>query len=209
MLNWFLFLGPPDHKLAVKKHKTFLAPKDCTCDFTYYVIFLFICHYCMIITTYLNTAIYFSLFHVVRDDILRRYFALILQCFEMKIYYVHIFFNLKMEKKKYILDQWEVCLLFQLRKIYYHNKFSSQNFVKSSQNNFQKYHPGWHEKDFRVCKKHYVEKKKVVHPIYVLSYSISSRYSKRDDYYFISINYGTYYSSDFLWRSLYYWSTLM
>lgn len=55
-----------------------------------------------------------------------------------------------------------------------------------------KYHLGRHEKDFRVCKKHYVEKKKVVHPIYVLSYSISSRYSKRDDYYFISINYGTY-----------------
>ena len=98
---------------------------------------------------------------------------------------------------------WDENLVFsfstgKLRKIYYHNKFSSQNIVTSSQNNIPKYHPGRLEKDFRLCKKHYVEKKKVVHPIYVLSYSISSRYSKRDDYYFISINYGTYYSSDFL-----------
>ena len=105
-MNWFLFLGPPDQKLAVKKHKTFLAPKDCTCDFTYYVIFLFICHYCMI-TTLL-----------------------------------------------------EYCYLGCTKTL--------------------------------LCRE-----KKVVHPIYVLSYSISSRYSKRDDYYFISINYGTYYSSDF------------
>ena len=111
--------------------------------------------------------------------------------FGMKIYFVS---TGRLRKK--------LCWFFQLRKIYYHNKFSSQN-------NVPKYHPGRHEKDFRVCKKHYVERKKVVHPIYVLSYSISSRYSKRDDYYFISINYGTYYSSDFLWRSLYYWSTLM
>ena len=41
---------------------------------------------------YLLGHCYFSLFHVVQDDILRCYFALILQFFEMKIYYVHIFF---------------------------------------------------------------------------------------------------------------------
>ena len=188
-MNWFLFLGPPDQKLAVKKHKTFLAPKDCTCDFTYYVIFLFICHYCMIITTYLNTATTESF-----------------SCSPGWYFGTLFWDDITMFWDENLLCTY---FLFQLRKIYYHNKFSSQNIVTSSQNNIPKYHPGRHEKDFRVCKKHYVEKKKVVHPIYVLSYSISSRYSKRDDYYFISINYGTYYSSDFLWRSLYYWSTLM
>lgn len=36
---------------------------------------------------------------------------------------------------------------FQMRKIYYHNKFSSKNIVISSQNNVPKYDPGQQEKD--------------------------------------------------------------
>ena len=111
-LNWFLFLGPPDQKLAVKKHKTFLAPKDCTCDFTYYVIFLFICHYCMIITTWI----------------------LLLESFSCSPgwYFGTFFWDVTMfwdENLLYTIIH--TYFLFQLRKIYCQNKFSSQNIVIS------------------------------------------------------------------------------